>query len=97
MGQGNVCGAVAGAFMVLGLKLRGDTDEREARHKTSDLASEFVTRFRTRYGTIVCKELLGGVDLATKAGRRQAAEQRLFTTICPKFVRTAAQILDELQ
>ena len=96
MGRGGICGALIGAFMILGFKFRGETDERQARYKTYDLVKEFIERFERSHGTIVCKELLGGVDLATEDGRRQALERKLFTTICPKFVQGAADILEKM-
>ena len=96
MGRGGICGALISAFMVLGFRLQGEKDERQARYKTYDLVKEFLERFETSHGTIDCKELLGGVDLATEAGRRQARKRRLFTTVCPKFVQSAADILEEM-
>jgi C_GCAxxG_C_C family probable redox protein len=94
MGQGGACGALVGAFMIFGLTLQGEADERRARYRTYDLVREFTGRFETRHGTIVCKELLGGVDPSPEAGRRQARDQKLFTTICPKLVEDAADILE---
>jgi C_GCAxxG_C_C family probable redox protein len=96
MGRGGICGALISAFMVLGFKFQEETDERQARYKTYDLVKEFIGRFETNHGTIVCKELLGGVDLATEDGRRQAREEKLFTTLCPKFVQGAADILEKM-
>jgi C_GCAxxG_C_C family probable redox protein len=94
MGQGEVCGALVGGYMILGLTLQGETDEGRARYKTYDLVREFTGHFTARHGTIVCKDLLGGVDPSTEAGRRQALDQKLFTTICPKLVEDAADILE---
>ena len=96
MGQGGVCGVLVGAFMILGLTFQGETDERRARYGTYDLVREFTGRFRARHGTIVCKELLGGVDPSTEAGRQQALDQKLFTTICPKLVEDGANILEAM-
>ena len=96
MGLGNICGALCGSFMILGFKCQGFDEEQEARYKTYDLVREFVNRFKARHGSIVCKELLEGVDLATTEGRREAVDRKLFTTICPDFVKDAARILDDL-
>ena len=68
MGQGGVCGALVGGYMILGLALQGETDEGRARYKTYDLVREFTGHFTARHGTIVCKDLLGGVDPSTEAG-----------------------------
>ena len=74
MGQGGVCGGLVGAFMILGLTFQEETDERRARYRAYDPVREFTGRFTTRRGTIVCKELLGGVNSSTEAGRRQALD-----------------------
>ncbi len=94
--MGETCGAVTGAFMVIGLKhgktRAGDDDARE---KTYALVQEFVERFRERNRTLICRELLG-YDLGTPEGREAVAEQNLFLTVCPKFVRDAVEILEAL-
>lgn len=92
MGLGKECGALTGAFMVIGLKIRGEKDERDARFKSYDLVKEVIRRFEAQHKTIGCKELLGA-DLGTTAGREKAAKENLFQTLCPNFVRTAAEIL----
>jgi len=60
-----VCGAVTGAFMVIGLKY-GNTDAKNisAKGNTYQLVSKFADRFKARNGTINCGELLG-CDLGT--------------------------------
>ncbi len=93
MGLGGICGAVTGAFMLLGFMVAEETEERQTRYRAYDLVREFVRQFEERHGTLVCKELLGGVDPSTEAGRQEAAERGLFQTVCPAFVRTAAEIL----
>lgn len=96
MGLGLTCGAVTGAFMVLAFS-RGEVtgDDREGRYATYDLVKEFKRRFELRCGAIECKALLG-LDLGTAEGRREAKERGLFHTVCPEFVRHAAQILEEM-
>ena len=96
MGLGQICGAISGAFMVLGFKYRNEDDERQARYKTYDLVKEFTKRFEEKHGATNCKELLGGVDPSTEKGRQEAKDRKLFTTVCPEFVKDAANILDDL-
>ena len=93
---GKTCGAVTGAFMVIGLKY-GQTaaDDIEPKNKTYRLVKEFAAKFKARNGSINCTELLG-CDLSTPEGMQRATEQNLFTTRCPTFVQTAAEILEEL-
>ena len=102
---GETCGAVTGAFMAIGLKhgARGNLvedgrvhdGENEKKENTYRLVREFVDRFRTRHGSIRCKDILG-CDLDTAEGRKAAEEKNLFRTVCPGFIRDAARILEEI-
>ncbi len=96
MGTGGICGAVTGAFMVLGFMVGEGQDERAARFRAYDLIADFTRRFKARRGSVICNTLLGGVDLGTEAGRKEAQERNLFRTVCPDFVRDAEEILAEL-
>jgi len=94
--MGETCGAVTGAFMVIGLKHgRTEAQDREARHRTHELVREFTSRFASRNASIVCRNLLG-CDINTPEGTAMAREKGLFTTVCPKLVGDAAEILEEL-
>jgi C_GCAxxG_C_C family probable redox protein len=94
--MGGTCGAVTGAFMVIGLKYgRTRADDKAAKAKAHRLVQEFVTRFKARNATIVCRDLLG-CDISAPEGMKQANEKKLVTTLCPKFVQDAAEILEEI-
>ena len=94
--MGETCGAVTGAFMVIGLKY-GKTivGDEESKEKAYRLVNEFVEKFKSRNGSIVCRELLG-CDLSTPEGRRLVKEKKLVTTLCPKFVQDAAEIIEQI-
>jgi C_GCAxxG_C_C family probable redox protein len=95
-GMAETCGVVTGAFMVIGLKYgRVHADDSEAKEKTRRLIKELVRRFKNRHGSITCKTLLD-VDISTDEGMEAANEKGLFETHCPKFVRDAAEILENL-
>jgi C_GCAxxG_C_C family probable redox protein len=96
MGMGRECGAVTGALMILGLKVQEASSEKETRYRVYDLVREFVRLFEEKRGTILCKDLLG-VDMGTPEGRDKAIKDNLFRTLCPGFVRDAAQILDDMK
>ncbi len=90
------CGAVTGAFMVLGLKYgNDDIHDKEAKERIYGLVREFTRRFENRNGSIVCRELLG-CDISKPEGAMSAKENGLFASVCPKLVRGAAEILDEM-
>jgi len=90
------CGAVTGAFMVLGLKFgRIKADDIEAKMKVAKLTNEFAKKFKARYNSIGCTDLLG-CNISTPAGFEAAKKQDAFKQLCPKYVISAAQILDEM-
>lgn len=90
------CGAVAGAFMVIGLKYgRTSAHDGEAKQKTANLVREFAQKFEERNKSIVCKELLD-CDISTDEGSKYAKESNLTGTICPKLVTDAVEILEEI-
>jgi len=96
--MGEICGAVTGALMVIGLKYGNVSDwrvEDKERENAYRLATEFVNKFKSRHGSIKCKEILG-CDLSTPEGRKLAKEKNLFNTLCPEFVRNAAKIVEEI-
>ena len=90
------CGAVTGAFMVLGLK-HGPTEpnDQTGRETVYERVREFAKRFEARNGTTVCRNLIQ-CDIDTPEGLAMARQQKLFATACPKFVQDAAEILEEM-
>lgn len=92
----HTCGAVSGAFMILGLK-HGATDPADKSTKENAYAKirDFADQFIARQGSLLCRELLD-CDISTTEGLQYAREQQLFTERCPEFIRTAAEILAEM-
>jgi len=93
-----VCGAVTGAFMVIGAR-HGMTDpsDRPSIGRTYQGVRKFTDCFRELYGTIICKEILGGIDLNTDEGQKVLKEKNLMKTVCAQCVRDAAKILEEIE
>ncbi|MEW6171816.1 MAG: C-GCAxxG-C-C family protein [Bacillota bacterium] len=93
---GETCGAVIGAFMIIGLKYGTATlKDQGAKDKTYDHTRDFVNRFKFRNGSITCKNLLG-CDISTPEGMKLAKDQNLINTLCPKFVHDAAEIIEQI-
>ena len=93
---GEACGAVTGAFMLIGLKYgRTRAEDLAARDRTYDLMRRLAVRFKELHCSIQCRCLLG-LDLGTEEGMRQAREKNLFQTLCVKYVRDAAEIVEEI-
>ncbi len=93
---GEICGSVNGALMVIGLKhAKTRTDDDDSRELAYALAQDFMDAFQERNHTHLCRELLG-VDVSTPEGIAVVREKSLFQTVCPKFVRDAGEILEEI-
>lgn len=93
---GNVCGAITGALMVIGLQCSAkDGQDTAAKEQAHALAQEFLRRFTARHGALNCRDLLG-CDLSTPEGRQQAAATGRHKTICAGLVKDATQILEDV-
>jgi C_GCAxxG_C_C family probable redox protein len=93
---GNICGAVSGAIMVIGLKY-GKTKQGDdaATDKTRALVREFMQEFTERHGSVNCTELLG-YNLSNPEEYEKAHDNKLFVTKCPEFVGDATAILEKI-
>ncbi len=96
MGMGAQCGAVTGALLVIGLKYgkTQDTDQK-ADQETFRRVEEFVKEFKARNKYLECSQLLG-IDMSSSEGVQEAAQKGLFTKQCPKYLRSATEILDKI-
>jgi C_GCAxxG_C_C family probable redox protein len=94
--MGEVCGAVTGAVLAIGLKYgKYQPEDNAAREKTYALVQEFARRFQERHGHLLCRDLLG-CDISTPEGRKQASDSGLHDTLCPQLVRDATEIVEAL-
>jgi len=95
-GQGKTCGAITGALMIIGL-LEGSNDpgNREAKQHVYARVQEFCARFQARNGSCDCRDLLG-VDLSQPGGYDLARERNRFKTVCPQYISSAVEILEEM-
>lgn len=92
-----VCGAVSGAAMVLGIvKGYSDPTDHQAKKAHYHLVQEFARRFKERNGSIVCRELLAGADASVGGDPAERTEAYYKKRPCPKLVRIAAEITDDL-
>ncbi len=96
MRKGQVCGACTGALMVLGLMYGetrlGDPEERSRSNLLNDMMME---RFKEKNGSCLCNEILG-YDITTPEGIKTVREKGLFSSVCPKMVANAVDILEEI-
>jgi C_GCAxxG_C_C family probable redox protein len=93
---GNICGAVSGAIMVIGLKYgKVQADDEASTEKTRALVRQFIHEFTARNGSVSCTALLG-YDLGDPKSYTAAKSSGLFVTRCPALVRDAADILEKI-
>ena len=90
------CGAVTGAFMVIGY-LRGKykDGEDEAKELTNNLIQEFSRRFAEEKGSINCKALIN-FDLNSEQGREAADKADVFHKKCSGYITLAVDLLEEV-
>ena len=95
---GNICGALSGALMAIGLKYGGDTMNEDATMEESmnviKIGRKLLDEFKSLNGSIMCRELIKH-DLLTDENLMQAMEKGCFDN-CPKFVEDVTMILDKL-
>jgi C_GCAxxG_C_C family probable redox protein len=91
----STCGAVTGAFMVLGLKYGNIEQNKDAKEKTYRKVVQYSRKFSDQHGSTQCHELIG-CDITTREGVEKAREKGVFSVICPKLVKSAAEILEEM-
>jgi len=92
-----VCGAVSGGILALGLRHgRGEGGDVAATEATYAKTREFMTRFSAKHGSCFCRELLGGCSLTTEEGRQRFKAEGLKARVCTPCVETSAAILEDL-
>jgi C_GCAxxG_C_C family probable redox protein len=89
-----VCGAVAGGLMILGLRHgRGTQDGRSVTEDLYKATREFMDSFASRNGSYLCRDLLSGCDLTSAEGQRRLRDDGLHEKVCRPCVRSAAELL----
>jgi C_GCAxxG_C_C family probable redox protein len=92
---GGLCGAVTGAYMVLGLKPFLELTPAEKKEKVYALVGEFNRRFKALHNSIECSALLG-CDLGTPEGMAAARAKKLVSNTCPGLVYDSVSSLEGL-
>lgn len=92
-----VCGTVSGAAMVLGMAkgyaTPGDQQAKAAHYHT---VQEFARRFREENGSIICRELLSGVQTVPGDDPEPRTPEYYRKRPCPELAACAARILDQM-
>lgn len=89
--QREVCGAVSGAALVLGLRKGGD------KSVVYPFVQDFGTRFKSETGSIVCRELLAGTGAMTGGAPEARTSAYYRKRPCVELVKLAVRILEEMR
>lgn len=90
------CGALAGAYMLVGLKhgkVRGD--DQTAHEQTYALVQRMAALFKERFGTDLCRDILG-VDLRTDEGRKRFKAENMSGRYCEVCILRASELVEEV-
>jgi len=89
------CGALTGAYMVIGY-LHGmhAPDDDLANEKAAQMIQKFTSDFKGKYGHADCFSLIG-VDLNTEEGKKEAEEKNLYELKCEKFILEIVEMLEQ--
>ncbi len=96
MRAAEVCGAVSGAVMALGLLFPfTDGDDKAAKDRIASLTREFHKRFREKNGTLICRSLLG-YDMEKPEDFAKIVEAGLIAKMCPPLMDSAEAIVRDM-
>ena len=93
---GNTCGAVSGALMIIGMAFRNtDPEDAENKEHVYEIGGRFLNKFMELHNTVMCRELIG-INLNDEQDLQRARETGIFEQKCSNFVKTAAQLLEDI-
>lgn len=90
-----VCGAVSGMFMVLGLLYGYEKDIGGAKKLHYERVRDIAERFRREHGSIICRELLAGVFVTSGGEPEERTPEFYKKRPCAKYIGDCARIIDE--
>ena len=90
---GEVCGMVAGAVILLGMKHGPKTvKQRDEYENTVELAKQFVKDFKAKHGSVACRDIIQ-CDISTPEAYAKAHEDDTFQ-VCGHCLQTVVDLLE---
>ena len=97
--RGELCGALSGSIMGLGIRFGRNEAEsfQSSRGKRRPYwySSVLMDRFRECFGCVRCMDLLG-LDLTKREGSDEYYKRNLWGTKCREYIMTAVEIAHEI-
>ena len=92
----DICGAISGAIIVIGLRYsRITAEDKTAKEKTYAVVGEFLKQFEQRNGSVKCTRLLG-YNLSDPQQVAEVKKNKVVMARCPAFVRDAVELIETL-
>ncbi len=85
---GNLCGALSGAVMGLGLRYGRDTPETEPGRRPYWYGGRLAEAFEESYGSVTCPGVLG-LNIGDPDDYRRYSEEDMWATKCREVIKTA--------
>ena len=86
------CGALTGAFMILGFKFgNSNADDFQTKIASYQLVQEITAKFEKIHGTSMCEDLI-----YTHASEEQVIKREHHRLICRKVIADAVELLEEM-
>jgi len=90
-----VCGALTGLFMVVGLQSGySDPQDHEAKTRHYQLVQDLASQFRDRFGTLLCRDLLELEETISEPIPEKRTDEYYQRRPCAEYIRFAASLLD---
>lgn len=90
-----VCGTVSGMFMAAGLAYSSTDSSAENKSNQYKIVQELAKRFKDKNGSIICRELLQGVESSTSPTPSERTETYYKKRPCIELVGDSVEILEE--
>ncbi|MDD2458117.1 MAG: C-GCAxxG-C-C family protein [Eubacteriales bacterium] len=92
-----VCGALTGLFMVIGLQSGySDPEDHEAKTRHYQRVQDLAAQFRDRFGTLLCRDLLELEESISEPVPEKRTEEYYQRRPCAQYIRFAASLLDTM-
>ena len=94
--SGDVCGAVTGALMLIGLKYGNyKDDDLVSKDNVNKTGNDYLQMFKNEFGSIKCKDLIK-YDLSIEDEAKKARESGIFKTLCPLLVKRSVELVENI-
>ena len=94
--RGEICGALTGAVMAIGV-LHGQKYNESGEHRkyTYESVGELIEKFKAIHDSPICNDLVG-FDVRDPVARQKGSDDGVFKNVCPKFVEDSVKIILEM-